>query len=110
MSTKASKTSKPMTPKAAKAAHTKAWKEFRAFTRGINPAKYAAMTPSQRKAYDKKADTLMEAVEASTEKVQDVEHRGFVDSVIAMVQASTRLEWEIVFNFLKRENKRIVNA
>src|SRR5690349_7008677 len=73
------------------------------------PEAYKAMTPAQRRTFDRKHEKAMAALEAQTQKRRDEANEKMFAGIVALVGQSQYLEAEIVHQYCKRKGKLIVD-
>jgi len=94
--------------------YKKAHAHLKAVTRGMNPAKYKTLTPSQRKVYDKKANAAFDAWDkaqaAAIAESNAKNHEALAFGIVELVDSNPRIAFEIADRWLKRNGYRTVRA
>ena len=77
--------------------------------KGVTPMKANSKTPAQRKAETKRIREKMRRDDATFQKKQAQSYRELAASLPALVEKFPRIEWEIVHNYMRRNNRVMVD-
>ena len=77
--------------------------------RSMTPEKYKALSPEMKRAYSKKANAENKAFDAKIDKSNLEDYIKFAKGLAKLAENARFLEWEIVSNYLEREQKYLVD-
>src|SRR5262245_33723539 len=82
---------------------------FPAFMRRMTPDKFKTLSTPEQIAYYKKADAWMAQFDAEIETHNAAEHKQLVMGIAQLIAQDRSVEWEIIHNYLRREQKYLVD-
>jgi hypothetical protein len=79
------------------------------FMRRMTPDKFKAMSKEEQRAYDQKTNAWLKKFDASIDQRNAENHKTLAFGFAQLVQLDPAVEVEIVHNYLKRENRVMVD-
>jgi TRAP-type C4-dicarboxylate transport system substrate-binding protein len=79
------------------------------FISKMTPAKFKALSKEDQRAYKQKANAWMKAQDAKIDQRNAKNHKTLAFGLAQLVQLDPAIEWEIVFNYLSRNNKVLID-
>jgi hypothetical protein len=77
--------------------------------KSMTPARYKALSPLMRRAYDQKAKIEMDEFDRKMLARQAANNKRIVDALVESVAMAPHIEWEVVSNYLSRTGQLLIS-